>query len=135
MRRERFFDYHLYTLDRRTSVMNQQIKQVALMSAPAVRVSKEYILQGGNYFRYRYAGIVRRPVNVWLRFKNDKASGLGLPLPGGVMRIYKRDSRGKALFVGEDRIRHTPDGENVRRGEIPAEMADALREMRARERE
>lgn len=114
VRRETFFDYHLYTLDRKTSVMNAQIKQVALMSAPAVSVSKEYILQGGNYFRYRYAGVVKRPINVWLRFANDKDAGLGLPLPGGVMRIYKRDSKGKALFVGEDRIQHTPEGGKVR---------------------
>jgi len=57
---------------------------------------------------------VKLPVNVFLAFKNDKASNLGLPMPRGVVRIYKRDSKGKALFVGEDRMDHTPEGNDVR---------------------
>jgi len=116
MRRERFFDYHLYGLDRPTTIAQNQIKQVALMSAPGVKVTKEYELQaGGNpYYRRRYTGVVKRPVNVFLAFKNDKASNLGLPMPRGVVRIYKRNAAGKALFVGEDRMDHTPEGNNVR---------------------
>ena len=116
IRRERFFDYHLYGVDRPTTIANNQIKQVALMSAPGVAVKKEYELQAGGryYYRRQYTGIVKRPVNVFLAFKNDKASNLGLPMPRGVVRIYKRDSKGKALFVGEDRMDHTPEGNNVR---------------------
>jgi len=116
MRRERFFDYHLYGLDRPTSIAQNQIKQVALMSAPGVTVKKEYELQAGGsgYYRRLYAGVVKRPVNVFLAFKNDKASNLGLPMPRGVVRIYKRDTKGKALFVGEDRMDHTPEGDDVR---------------------
>ncbi|MEJ2121177.1 MAG: DUF4139 domain-containing protein [Alphaproteobacteria bacterium] len=101
---------------RPTTIANNQIKQVALMSAPGVTVKKEYELQAGGryYYRRQYTGIVKRPVNVFLAFKNDKASNLGLPMPRGVVRIYKRDSKGKALFVGADRMDHTPEGNNVR---------------------
>ncbi|HUT48269.1 MAG TPA: DUF4139 domain-containing protein [Alphaproteobacteria bacterium] len=114
--RERFFDYHLYGLDRPTTIAQNQIKQVALMSAPGVAVKKEYELQAGGsyYYRRQYAGVVKRPVNVFLAFKNDKASNLGLPMPRGVVRIYKRNAAGKALFVGEDRMDHTPEGNDVR---------------------
>jgi hypothetical protein len=116
MRQERLFDYHLYGLDRPTTIAQNQIKQVALMSAPDVKVKKEYELsaRGSAYYRRQYAGIVKLPVNVYLAFKNEKASNLGLPLPRGVVRIYKRDSKGKALFVGEDRMDHTPEGNDVR---------------------
>jgi hypothetical protein len=116
MRQERFFDYHLYGLDRPTTIAQNQIKQVALMSAPDVQVKKEYELEarGYSYFRQQYGGVVKLPVNVFLAFKNDKASNLGLPMPRGVVRIYKRDSKGKALFVGEDRMDHTPEGNDVR---------------------
>jgi hypothetical protein len=116
MRRERFFDYHLYGLERPTTIAQNQIKQVALMSASGVAVKKEYELQAGGsyYYRSRYVGVIKRPVNVFLAFKNDKASNLGLPMPRGVVRIYKRDTKGKALFVGEDRMDHTPEGNDVR---------------------
>jgi len=116
LRRQRFFDYHLYGLERPTTIAQNQIKQVALMSANGVSVQKEYVLNAGGsgYYRRQFAGRVKRPVLVYLAFKNDKASNLGLPLPRGVVRIYKRDKAGKALFIGEDRMDHTPEGNRVR---------------------
>ncbi|MCZ6861568.1 MAG: DUF4139 domain-containing protein [Alphaproteobacteria bacterium] len=113
-RRQVFFDYHLYSLQRPTTVAQNQVKQVALMNVASIPVVKEYWLSGGRYFRRRYRGEIKLGVNVWLRFTNDKASNLGMPLPKGVVRIYKKDDKGKALFIGEDRIGHTPEGLAVR---------------------
>jgi len=53
-------------------------------------------------------------VNVYIKFKNSKENGLGIPLPAGIMRFYKEDSDGSLQFVGEDRIEHTPKGEEVK---------------------
>lgn len=113
-RRQAFFDYHLYSLQRPTTVAQNQVKQVALMNVANIPVVKEYWLTGGRYYRRRTLGEIKLGVNVWLRFMNDKASKLGLPLPKGIVRIYKKDDRGKALFIGEDRIGHTPEGVAVR---------------------
>lgn len=113
-RRQAFFDYHLYSLQRPTTVAQNQVKQVALMNAASIPVVKEYWLSGGRYYRRRNAGLVKLGVNVYLRLKNDKASNLGIPLPKGIVRIYKKDNKGKALFVGEDRIGHTPEGNELR---------------------
>jgi hypothetical protein len=113
-RRQVFFDYHLYSLQRPTTVAHNQVKQVALMNVANIPVVKEYWLTGGRYYRRRTLGEIKLGVNVWLRFKNDKASRLGMPLPKGIVRIYKKDDQGKALFIGEDRIAHTPEGLAVR---------------------
>lgn len=114
MRQESFFDYHLYTLTRPTTIEQNQIKQVALLNAPKVTTAKEYLLAGGAYYSSRYQGSIKQVVQVWLKFENKEGAGPGVPLPMGVVRVYKRDSEGKALFVGEDRIGHTPVGESVR---------------------
>jgi hypothetical protein len=114
MRQQAFFDYHLYTLDRPTTIQQNQIKQVALLDAPKVKTEKEYLLTSGAYYRSRNAGSIKQAVQVWLKFENKEGVGPNMPLPKGIVRIYKRNSEGKALFVGEDRIGHTPVGESVR---------------------
>lgn len=115
MRQEGLFDYHLYTLGRPTTIADNQTKQVALMNAAGVAVAKSYRLDGSTYFyRSRYTGPRKRKIGVWLEFKNSEKSGLGLPLPKGVVRVYKRDSAGRAIFIGEDRIDHTPRDETIR---------------------
>ena len=115
MREETFFDYHLYTLGRPTTIADNQTKQVALLSAAAVAAVKEYRLAGGSYvYQQRIAPIAKPKVAVTLEFANDDKAGIGLPLPGGIVRVYKRDASGQAQFVGEDRIDHTPKGEKVR---------------------
>jgi len=113
-RRQTFFDYHLYSLGRATTVAQNQVKQVALMNAGGIPVVKEYWLSGGRFFRRRYSGVTKLGVKVFLRLKNDKASNLGMPLPKGIVRVYKKDDKGKALFIGEDRIAHTPEGNELR---------------------
>jgi hypothetical protein len=111
------FEYHLYSLERPTDVKNNQSKQVGLLAAEDVPVEKEYVFYGADsHYRSRHTGdIVRnRKVPVFLLFRNDKASRLGMPLPKGVVRVYKRDREDALQFVGENAIDHTPRDEKVR---------------------
>jgi hypothetical protein len=115
MQEEALLDYHLYTLDRETSILDNQTKQVALMSAQKVPVGKEYVLEGGSYYyqgQYGDLGTKLKP-GVYLQFDN-KGAQMGIPLPKGIVRVYKKDSAGRAQFVGEDRIDHTARNETVR---------------------
>ncbi|OYY76753.1 MAG: DUF4139 domain-containing protein, partial [Hydrogenophilales bacterium 16-62-9] len=115
MQQESLFEYHLYTLQRPTTVAENQTKQVALMSAARVPVHKMFLLQGADYYYSGQHGEIgqKLKVSVFVDFQN-KGEGLGIPLPKGVIRVYKKDSQGNALFVGEDRIDHTPKNETVR---------------------
>lgn len=111
------FEYHLYALSRPTDVKNNQSKQVGLLAAEAVPVKKEYVFYGADhYYRARQTGeIVRnQKVPVFLLFRNDQASRLGMPLPKGIVRVYKRDREDALQFVGENAIDHTPKDEKVR---------------------
>jgi len=115
MAEEGLFEYHLYTLDRPTTIAEQQTKQVALLSASRIATRKELLLQGRDYYyRSSYGDLGQKmKVGVYVEFDN-KGGGLGVPLPKGVIRVYKKDSKGNAQFVGEDRIDHTPRNEKVR---------------------
>jgi len=115
MQQESLFEYHLYTLQRPTTLAENQPKQVALMSATRVPVKKEFLLEGANYYYSGQYGELGQKitVGVFVEFTN-KGEGLGIPLPRGVIRMYKKDSQGNAQFVGEDRIDHTPKNETVR---------------------
>ena len=120
VREENLFEYHLYTLDRPTTLKNNQNKQVALLSAAQVPVQKEYRLQGSSGWYYYGADTStlemgdKRKVDVFMTFKNDEASQLGMPLPKGVIRVYKNDSDKRTQFIGEDRIDHTAKNDEVR---------------------
>jgi len=115
MAREQLFEYHLYSLNRPTTILDNQTKQVALLSAAAVPVRKEYRAEGQDwYYRGQQADLGRaNKVAVFVEFDN-KGGGLGQPLPKGIVRVYKKDSRGNALFIGEDRIDHTAKNDVVR---------------------
>jgi hypothetical protein len=116
MAQEALFEYHLYTLQRPTTIADNQTKQVALLGAQGVPVAKELLLQGSDYYyRSSVGGIGQKmKVGVFVQFENRETSRLGLPMPKGVVRVYKKDSAGNAQFVGEDRIDHTPKNEKVR---------------------
>lgn len=101
---EEFFEYHLYDLQRATTLRNNQQKQIGLLTAADVPVNKLFLFQG------QYGGDVR--VNVELT--NSEENNMGMPLPAGTVRVFKEDSKGDAQFVGEDRIDHTPRDEDVR---------------------
>lgn len=115
MQQEALFEYHLYTLDRPATLLDNQTKQVALLSAANVPVSKEYRLQGAEYYyQGQYGDLGQRlKAGVFIEFANQGAQ-LGVPLPQGVVRVYKKDSAGRAQFIGEDRIEHTAKNETVR---------------------
>lgn len=116
MAQESLFEYHLYTLGRATTIADNQTKQVALLGAGGVPVAKELVLQGtGYYYRSSVGNLGQKmKVGVFVQFENKESSHLGMPMPKGVVRVYKRDSAGNAQFVGEDRIDHTPKNERVR---------------------
>lgn len=116
MEAQGLFDYYLYSLPRTTSIAERQSKQVALFSAAAVPVRKEYLLRGADYYysgRYPDLG-ERLAVSAFIEFINRAQDGLGLPLPQGILRAYQRDGGGNAQFIGENRIAHTPRNEKVR---------------------
>ncbi|MBL0210536.1 MAG: DUF4139 domain-containing protein [Holophagaceae bacterium] len=116
MQEENLFEYHLYTLDRPTTLKAAQTKQVALLSASNVPVRKEYLLRGESYYYQGSYGEIgaKLKVGVFVEFDNREANRMGMPLPKGVVRVYKRDSEGRAQFIGEDAIDHTPKNETVR---------------------
>jgi len=116
MREESLFEYHLYTLQRPTTIADKQTKQVALLSGAGVPVKKDLVLQGADYYyRSSVGGIGQKlKVGVFVQFENRESARLGLPMPKGVVRVYKKDAAGNAQFVGEDRIDHTPKNETVR---------------------
>ena len=113
---EGFFEYHLYTLDGRTTVKDQQTKQLSLMAASDVPVTKRLIYWGAqDYYRNSYGvPISNQKVGVYLELENRKEHRLGLPLPKGKIRVYKADASGSEQFVGEDWIDHTPKDERVK---------------------
>jgi hypothetical protein len=116
MTQEAFGDYHLYTLDRKTTINNNQTKQVSMLGASDFPIVKRYIVDGQAFY-YRNAQHPGSPlkdvVKVYYQFKNDEKAGLGLPMPSGVVRVYQADSKGGVQFVGEDRIDHTPKDETL----------------------
>ncbi|MBS1261177.1 MAG: hypothetical protein MAG453_00498 [Calditrichaeota bacterium] len=99
-----FFEYHLYTLPRRVSVLDRQVKQIRLIEPSATDVDKRYTFEPwrGN------------DVSVDLEFVNSEPAGLGMPLPAGLVRMYKQDEDGSLQLIGEDRIDHTPRDERIR---------------------
>lgn len=115
MQEESLLDFHLYSLAHTTTLKENQTKQVALLSAQQVNASKTYRLDGhANYYQSAYGDLAQKlKVAVVLSFENKKPA-LGLPLPRGVVRVYKRDLANNAQFVGEDRIDHTPENESAR---------------------
>lgn len=116
MAEESLLEYHLYTLDRPTTIAENQTKQVALLSAGSIPARKELLLRGADYYYGGSYGDLgqKLKVGVFVEFDNKESAKLGLPLPKGVIRVYKKDAAGNAQFVGEDRIDHTPKNETVR---------------------
>jgi hypothetical protein len=113
---EAFSEYHLYSLGRRTSIFDQESKQISLLNASRFPMQKVYVVNGQSYY-YRTAAQpgapAKDPVQVFYKFKNEDKVGLGMPLPAGTIRVYQADSRGGSLFVGEDHIDHTPKDETI----------------------
>ena len=101
---EELFEYHLYDLQRPTTIRNSQQKQIGLLSATGVPLKKLYV----------FDGIDGGSVQVWTEFVNDEESSFGVPLPKGTVRIFKPDSEGSLQFIREHRINHTARNETVK---------------------
>ena len=116
MAQESFSDYHLYTLGRKTTINNNETKQVSMLTGTGVPVHKRYVVEGQAFY-YRNGqhpgSPIKDVVQVYYQVKNEERAGLGMPMPAGVVRVYQADSKGGTQFVGEDRIGHTPKDEEL----------------------
>lgn len=113
---ESLFEYHLYTVPASATLAENQTKQIALMTAADIPVSKEFLLRGieAPYFsRYASDDNSKLRPDVFIQFEN-KGRELEKPLPGGTVRVYKKDSQGNTQFLGEDHVNHTAKNEFVR---------------------
>ncbi len=120
------FEYKLYTLQRKTDLNNNETKQIELTSGKDIMSKKVFIYDGladqwrswSNNYSYRSQGSFgqqsNQKIGVFVTLRNDEKSGLGIPLPKGKVRVYKRDADGKEQFVGEDEIDHTPKDEELK---------------------
>jgi hypothetical protein len=156
------FEYKLYSLQRKTDISNNETKQIELTSANSITAKKVFIYDGlsnqwrnwYNNYSYREQGSFgqqsNRKVGVYVKFKNEENAGLGIPLPKGKVRVYKRDDDGKEQFIGENEIDHTPKDEEIRlylgnafdivgeraqkdfRVKVPSHMVDETFEIKVR---
>jgi hypothetical protein len=110
------FEYHLYSLQRPTNVLQNEQKQVSLLSATGIGINKKLIFFGQEYwFRGQYGQVLsNQKVGAYLDIQNSEQNHLGMPLPKGTLRVYKADKSGAKQFVGEDAIDHTPRDEKFR---------------------
>ncbi|HKW19531.1 MAG TPA: hypothetical protein VJO35_18625 [Terriglobales bacterium] len=122
-----FDEYHLYTLPRPVTLHDRETKQVEFIRASNVKANRVYVYDGAKFGQqYQYWGYEQIRNNreygtdmntdVWVmqEIKNSKSNNLGMPLPKGRVRFYRRDSDGALEFVGENEIKHTPTDEMVR---------------------
>jgi hypothetical protein len=125
--REKSFDeFHLYTLQRPTTLRDEETKQVEFVRATGIHAQRLYIYDGAQIAQYGYYNPdqIRQDANygtasnpkIWVmeEFKNAEANHLGIPLPKGKLRFYRRDTDGHLEFVGENVIDHTPKDETIR---------------------
>ena len=114
--REAFSEYHLYSLNRRTTLQENETKQIALLSGTGAPVRKLFVVNGQQFYyrnRQNPGSPIKDSVQVFYTFRNDETSGLGMPMPAGVVRVFQADSKGGLQFAGEDRIDHTPKDEDI----------------------
>jgi hypothetical protein len=125
--REKSFDeFHLYTVQRPTTLRDEETKQVEFVRSTGVHAQRLFIYDGAQIGQYGYYNIeqIRNDMNygtasnpkVWVmeEFKNSENNHLGIPLPKGKLRFYRRDTDGHLEFVGENMIDHTPKDETIR---------------------
>lgn len=105
-----FGEYHMYTVKKRVELNDRQTKQIEFMEADGVPVTKAYFFRAGS--RMWLTKQVEN-ADVVVKFKNDEKSNLGVPLPKGVVRLFKRDSDGQLQMLGQTSIDHTPKDEKM----------------------
>ena len=118
-----FDEFHLYTLEHPTTLHEEETKQVEFVHAMGVHSQRVYVYDGMEGFYYAGSFVGEQPSygaqsnkKVWVmqEFKNSKENGLGIALPKGRLRFYRRDTDGSLQFIGENSIDHTPKDEMVR---------------------
>src|SRR5262249_25086463 len=123
-----FDEYHLYTLERSATLHDGEKKQIEFARASDVRSEQTYVydgaLQDPDQPRWweqeqvqtdaKYGNQSYKKVWAFREFTNSAANHLGIPLPKGKARIYRRNSDGQMEFIGENLIKHTPRNELVR---------------------
>lgn len=112
---ESLFEYHLYTLERPTDLLDKEQKQVSLLEAHGVPLKKRLLLRGLDFwYRAQYGQVLeKQKLSAYVVVENSEKNKLGMPLPKGVVRVYKGDKSGSLQFVGEDQIDHTPRDEKL----------------------
>jgi hypothetical protein len=114
--REAFSEYHLYSLGRRTTLVENETKQISLLGGTGVPVKKLFVVEGQQFYyrnRQHPGSPLKDAVAVFYKLRNDEMSGLGMPMPAGTVRVYQTDTKGGLQFAGEDRIDHTPKDEDI----------------------
>jgi len=113
-----FFEYHMYTLQRRATLKDNQTKQITLLTANNVPVNKLFIYDPAldyGWYSYRDSQETKeQKVKVKIEIINSQKNNLGMPLPKGKVKVYKKDTDGSLQFIGEDQIDHTPKDEKIR---------------------
>ena len=121
-----FDEFHLYTLQRATTLRDQETKQVEFVRATSIHGQRIYVYDGAQLGQYGYYNLEQRRQDasygtasnqrIWVmeEFKNADTNHLGIPLPKGKLRFYRRDTDGSLEFVGENTIDHTPKDETIR---------------------
>ena len=119
-----FDEYHLYTLARPTTLLDRETKQVEFVRADGVKAPAIYVYDGIQGSGYNFYGSVNtdrgygtqcnKKVFVMREFVNAETNHLGIPLPKGKLRFYRRDADGQLEFTGENEIDHTPRNETIR---------------------
>lgn len=101
-----FFEYHIYNLQRKTTLADNETKQISLFEAQNVDAKKKYLYRSTGYN-------TNGKVNVIMEFQNKEEQNLGVPMPKGKVRVYKSD--GESIeFIGEDLVDHTPKNETIK---------------------
>jgi len=127
VREQAFDEYHLYTLPRPVTLHDRETKQVEFIRAAKVKAVRVYVYDGAKFpQQYQYWGYEQIRNNreygtemntqIWVmqEIKNSMENNLGIPLPKGRVRFYRRDSDGALEFIGENEISHTPADETLR---------------------
>ena len=104
--------YQLYRIERPVTVKDQETRQVLLVAAKAVPVSRTYVSSASPVvFRQWFGEPPKSNAVTTIRFENTEDNGLGEGLPRGIVRLYGPDSTGAQRLLGESRIPITPRGE------------------------
>ncbi len=115
VKEESFSEYHLYTLEAPVQINDSEIKQIAFLNARHILLKKELVLKGeSSYFTNKYDKPIPQKVGIYFDMVNTEKDGPGIPLPGGVVRVFKNDKEGGSQLIGESTIAHTPKGEKLR---------------------